>query len=160
MTEQNKAVEQDPLAMPASEQNTDYPLLKGGKSYRFIVRSVELVDAKSEEAPAGAQNLKIAVSTTKDELSVDDQPIYKGHTISKYIPLYESGRFTRNDMQRAVATFIKAVEGPASKTPLSAPRDNPEKFIDKMVECRVGIQHDKSGNYPDSNTIQFNIPKA
>jgi hypothetical protein len=145
--------------MPASEANTDFPLLKGNKIYRFSVKSVETVDAKKPDAPQGAQNLKIGLSTTKDELDINDNVLHSGFPVTKYIPLYASGDRTAKDIQRDVGTFIKAVEGKNSTTLLSAVRETPEQFEGKLVDGKVTVQQDKTGQYGDSNGVRFIIPE-
>lgn len=156
----NQPQEVDPLAMSASEANTDYPLLKPDKVYRLSVKKLELIDAKKEDAPPGAQNLRITLATTKDELDTDDNVLHAGYTVTKFIPLYVSGGRKPTDIQRDIGTFVKAVEGEKTKTRLDAIKTNPEQFINKPVDCKVGIGKDKSGQYPDSNTVRFVIPSG
>lgn len=165
---QNKSLilrspDEDPLAMPAGSVNTDYPLLKSGGIVRFEVQKMELVDAKSEEAPEGAKNLKISLATAGEERSMSGEVLHKGHVTSKYIPLYESGKYTKEDMRRNVATFIQAIYGKegAKAVPMAAVRDEnkyEELFIGRPIDAKVGIQEDKTGAYGPSNTLRFIVP--
>ena len=153
-----RSPEEDPLAMPAGSVDTSYPLLKGDKIYRFEISKLESVDAKKEGVPEGSQNLKISLATTQDERDTNGNVLHKGYVCTKYIPLYATGERTVADVRRDVATFIQAVEGRTSKTEMKAVRDNPDAFIGKPVDCKVGVSKGDS-NFGPSNTIRF-VPGA
>lgn len=153
------APEVDPLAMPSSEINTDFPLLKPDKIYEFIVRDCTLDDAKSADAPPGAKNLVVKLVTAKDEVDVNNSTLGSGFPITKWIPTYAVGRLTIDNVRRSLGEFIKAVLGPSSKV---TPRDllnNPSMFNGRPIKGKVSISKDKTGAYPDSNSVRFVIPE-
>jgi hypothetical protein len=166
---QTSAVEVDPLAMPASSAETGFPLLKPNKIYRLSVKSIDIVESENANLPPGSRNAKITLATTKEEVDTKDNTLYPGFPLTTYIQLYthkgyttDDGRSVKprtvDDLRRDVGTFIKAVEGKTSATPLAVFRDNPDAFVGKLADCKVGISVDKSGKYGDSNSVRFVIP--
>lgn len=151
------SLEPDPLAMPAADANTDYPILQGDKIYRFKVTKIELVESKSKDAPADAKNLCVYLTTTEESRDVNRNVIHPGFTLRKYIPMYAGGKRTKEDFIRDVATFVKAVDGKGSKIPLTEVRDKPDQFLGRPVEGKVSIQPEKDG-FPASNSVRFVIP--
>lgn len=148
--------EVDPLDMPGSSKETDYPVLKGGKIYRVSVRSIDLVDAKKEGAPAGAKNVLIKVATTQDELSTGDETLHAGFTVSKYIPIYASGERTMANVRKDLLTFIHAVEGKDSKAEPSTVYKTPDRYLNKPVDVKITTKDDPT--YGLQNSLRFVIP--
>lgn len=149
----------DPLATPSGDNKLEYPLLKPDKIYRFNIVSAELVDAKSQEAPEGAKNLLVKVATTKDEASTTDDTINSGFILSKYIPTFESGKYTMKSVKDNLDLLNQAVFGKETKVTARQLIDKPDMLVGRPVDARVGINKDKTGQYNDSNTIRFVVPK-
>lgn len=155
---QTQTPEADPLAVPASKTNTDYPLLKPGKIYRFNVKDITVVPVESEDAPQDAKRMVIKLAIAQDERDVNNEPLYAGFVVTNNIHLYAKGERTMQHVARDLATFIKAVEGKDSVITPRQLQDNPAMFNGRVVDATVGISHDKAGVYPDRNTVRFQIP--
>lgn len=158
-------LEEDPLAMPGSVKETEFPLLKAGKIVRFQVKSIDLEDGKSEgaitytnETGKPAQNLKVVVTTEGEERSSTDEVIHKGFGVTTYMPLYASGKQTVAQVRGNILQFAFAVLGKNATVSPADVRDKPEMFIGKVVDAKVTISKDKSGKYGPRNNLRFVIP--
>lgn len=155
----------DPLAMPGSVKETEYPLLKSGKIVRFLVSNIEIEEAKSEGAVAYAnetgkvpQNVKVTVTTENEERSSTDEVIHKGFGVTTYFPLYPSGKQTVAQVRGNILQFCFAVLGKNASVSPADLRDNPDLFKGKVVDAKVTIQEDKTGKYGPRNNLRFVIP--
>ncbi len=161
-----EAHEEDPLSMPGSIKETEYPLLKAGKIVRFLVSNIELEAAKSDGAVTYAnetgkepQNIKITVTTEGEERSSTDEVIHKGFGVTTYFPLFPSGKQTVAQVRGNILQFAFAVLGKNASVSPADVRDNPDLFKGKVVDAKVTISEDKTGKYGPRNNLRFVIPQ-
>ena len=159
MSTQAQAQEADILALPSGDNKLEYPLLKPDKIYRFTIKSAELVDAKSDKAPEGGQNLTIKLATSKDEMSTKDEVLHAGYVITKYIPTYAIEKRGMQRVKDDLDTINQAVFGKSTKLSARDLLNDPSKIVGKPIDGKVGINVDKSGQFSDSNTVRFIVPE-
>lgn len=145
----------DPLAMPAGEVDTRFPRIKDGTIGTFILRSLE----KKTNPEKGTEGLSITLESTQEHEDTDGRPLAVGFKFRTRIN-GASGARTREALAKDLALFVKAVEGPATKTPLLSVWENPSMLDNKPVQLKVGIQKEQNG-FPESNTVKtWIIPNA
>ena len=161
MSEQNTATEVDPLSQAAGGINTDFPLLMPDRIYRLEIKSGtkevdnEAIDKKSKTKYSREQ-LLFKLATTQDAMSRDGKPLRAGFTLRKYLLVTPTGDYTLDSVARSIAILLKAC-GKANVTPREL-INNPSMLDKQVVDAKVGISVDKTGTYPDSNSITFVIP--
>jgi len=146
----------DPLAMPAGEIDTRVPRIKDGTIGTFIIRNIE----KKVNPEKGTEGLVMSLESTQEHQDTEGNPLRVGFPIRNVRINGASGARTRESLARDLAMFIKAVEGPSSKTQPLAIWTDPSSYVNKPVQVKVGIQKEQNG-FPESNSVKsWIIPNA
>jgi hypothetical protein len=141
--------------MPAGEVDTRFPRIKDGTIATFILRGLE----KKVNAEKGTEGMAITLESTTPLEDTDGHPLAVGFKFRTRIN-GASGARTREALAKDLALFVKAVEGPASKTPLLEVWNNPAILDNKPVQVKIGIQKEQNG-FPESNSVKsWIIPNA
>lgn len=125
-----------------SSVDTSMPLLTKA-IYDMSIDDISLVENKAKTG----QNLKIKIKTTTDAVSTRGEPIRSGWPLTTYISLVPTEEYTKDSINRALARFMKAVEGKATSiNPIS-------RFKGKIVRVSVDISPAHDG-FPEGNTVK------
>jgi hypothetical protein len=143
----------DPFDMPSGATDISYPILKPDKNYRMRIKSVELNDTKSEDAPPDAKTMCLTYATTKTELDTNDNEILEGFTLKQHIGITAYGKRTKPNIKRDLDTILQGALGKGNKVTTNEFLKNPDVVKDKIVDIRVGFRK-AQGSFPESNTAR------
>lgn len=161
MSDETQNQSADPFDMPAGAIDTSFPLLSPDRICRFEIVSSTIGPSRNNEA---SETWTIKHKLLKDATSTAGEPIKAGFpvTIRMGITPTEAhdgkDAYTAQMIARNVAARLQGIFGKDTKV---SPRQlfaDPKQIEGKIVEARVGVQKDKSGQFPDSNTLTYVQP--
>jgi hypothetical protein len=143
----------DPLDIPAGQlEEPSFPVLREGVK-RMIIRGFEKKTFEGKDGtPIDALSIKL--QTTADDRSTEDQVLHAGFAFNTVIFLSPNENNTAQQIAQQAAMPIKAALGANTKVTVRQCLDNPALILDKIVDAKIGIRKDKSGQYSDSNVVK------
>lgn len=155
----------DPLAMPAGAvEEPKFPVIAEGLQ-RMIVKGFEQTESKEPNAKTGKKTrmLAIKLALQKEALDTEGKKLNAGFLFTTRIMLDVTDSRSASDIAAECAMPVKAILGPKTQVTARQCIENPSLVLDKPVDVKITVSKDKSGNFPDSNTVRATnwiIPNA
>lgn len=142
----------DPLAMPAGQlEEPSFPVLREGVK-RMVIRGVE--KKQSDKDGKIFDYLSVKLATTADDRSTEDTVLHSGFSFNAMVSLTPNENNTIKQVAEQAAMVVKAALGKDTKTSIRDVINQPDLLKDKVVDVKIGIRKDKSGQYGDSNVVK------
>lgn len=151
----------DPLSEAAGGVDTSFPVLSPDRLLRFEVKNA----TRERNDKTGAESIKLKLRLTDDTQNAsatytDGKPARAGYTVSQYIGITPTDKYSIDDIKRNAALWIKAIWGEEAAKGITfrAFFDQPSMAEARKVDCKTGINKDKNGVYPDSTKLTPVLP--
>lgn len=141
----------DLLDTDVSGIDTSFPRIVAGL-YELSIATAEKVANKA----GTGENLKLTLKTTQPATDTSGSPVPAGFTITTYIALTETGKYTQQMIAKALASLMKSAGMSGSPRTII---DNPALLVGKVVTAKVSINKE-TDEFAESNGIKGFVVKA
>lgn len=139
------------LDTDVSSIDTSYPRIVAGL-YELSISAAEKIRNKAETG----DNLKVEFKTTQPATSTTGEPVPPGFTMSRYIGLTVTEKYSEDMIGKTIASLMKCFGVTGSPRTII---DTPAVLIGKIGPCKVSIKKETT-EFPEGNEVKSFVVKA
>lgn len=137
----------DPLSADVG-QEVKYPLIKPDTRMNFFIKEAKKVTNEK----SNNEQVVCSCTTESDCIDTDGETLYKGFTVTHRLNAKVTEKVTAKSISESFRTLCQAV-GLKGMTVAQVIAD-PSVLNGKIFSATVKISKDKTGQYPDSNSLR------
>lgn len=137
----------DPLDTPVGEP-PEYPLMQGDTVMRFLITGVE----KKRKEETGNEQVVFKCAAQAESRSTAGDTLHKGFVIPHRVNSKETEKVIKTRIRDDFMALANAcgISGPKVSELIA----NPDVFLNKLFDAKVGVVKSKNPQYNDSNSLR------